>query len=466
MSKLFIPRVRDEILIDMIIRYRREIARLTGKPVNVDFNIGRHLRTLLYTVADESEAINLAITYLLDLWDIDKISGQELDSMAFVFTGGRLIRKKALRAGGDNFVAIGKPGKVVPAGSIRIRARRLKETPEYVLRDSITIGYNGMSIATFEAIADGSQFNIPANVDFDIISAFTDVFDIKNPFAISTGQDPEDDVSFRQALKDWFFAMMRGTKTAIKYQASRVEGVAYAQFMSSTPLPGQNTLVIADAQGKLPLSLLNKVKNVIEGDDTLNNAGFRADGIELFYSGLRKVNIFWDMNLLVERNVMEDDLRNIIGSIQDYRILNWRDRRMINRADALKDLQAIDGVKEVLNLDILKLDQPENTPGIDILSFVNPMSVSGGIGAFDYRYIQRALSWEDGVWVRFNEQDTIYTISDKENISKIVVSINYKNLPQADIYDTLKLMEIRQEPYELAGNEYPINGGFNLNIRK
>lgn len=221
------------------------------------------------------------LAYRTSALTLDGSDDEDLDRYAYDRYG--LTRKGASSARGS--VTISRTSTAAGAGSIPIGTKLLTDAGyEYVTTTVATFAASS-TIATCKARA--AQAGKATQVGAGAIKRFAQpslLFDttltVTNVGAMAGGEDPEDDPTFRERVRDFWRSARRGILAAIEFGAKTVDGVVSAQAIEAlTPgaLPARViNLYIADSTGVASDALADDVRVALED--------YRAAGIAVLIS--------------------------------------------------------------------------------------------------------------------------------------------------------------------------------------
>lgn len=265
----------EQYLQNMVAAIQAENQKLT------DFTSGSPLLALSQAnVGAVAIPIQSLLVYLQAFMRAQTSQGADLDSWIAQF--GNFPRKSALPASGDvsfyrfttgNQATIGV-GQIVEAsvGSVLFSVQADTNNPNYSpSANAYIIPPSVQSILVpVSALVAGTSGNVAANAIDTLYSSIPYVDLVSNPSAFTNGQDGESDASYLARFILYFNSLSKATYSAIesaildfnnKLNINIVENEDYAGNFK----PGFFFVILDDGTGSASPSLINDVKQVVEG---------------------------------------------------------------------------------------------------------------------------------------------------------------------------------------------------------
>ncbi len=257
-------------------QYRSEVT--ARNPALTDFVEGSVLDALGgagVILADET------IKVLLELFAaqfFDTAEDAELDALASDRLG--LTRQLAVAAIGPLDFTRSATGsaEIIPLGTI-FEGEVNGETVQVTLDADVPMGI-GVAAAsgTGTAVEAGRSGNVDIGVIDTIPTPVAGIPDltVTNPERFAGGDEEETDAEFRSRIRRFYTTLRRGTKAALEFGATSVDGVDFATVDESTALGipgGFVSMYIGDPEGTGNALLVTAVETALED--------FRAAGIEV-----------------------------------------------------------------------------------------------------------------------------------------------------------------------------------------
>lgn len=249
----FIPKSFEEIL-------ERMINRVVARTDLTDINDGSSLKQVLAAAAREDDDAYFQMVNLLNLFDIDKALGADLDERAKEFNPALISRTSAVKAtGAVIFARTGTVGAVtIPIGT-QVKVPAAGAAPEILFATTAegTIPDTFSVSGSVPIVADES--GLGGNAAVGAINGFgskpSGVDTVSNPASLVNGRAAEIDDAFRSRLKAQIKGLARshvdGLETAALTGADSTTGqtVKFAQVVEDPISRGNVTLYIDDGSG-------------------------------------------------------------------------------------------------------------------------------------------------------------------------------------------------------------------------
>lgn len=235
----------------------RVVAR-TGLSDLTDASIFKHI---LAAVARELDDVDFQMLNLLDLFNIDRATGDDLDERAAEIQPGTLLRKVAIQAFGNvEFTrTTSNPGPgdiIIPIGT---RVEVPGEDPPIIFQTTAVGTIPVANSTTGDVAALAETAGVKGNVVQDTITSFkgakpSGVNAVNNPADFVGGQNKETDDAFRTRLKNFVASLSRCTPLALEQFASEVslptgQRVEFVKAVEDIVTLGLVRLFIEDGAG-------------------------------------------------------------------------------------------------------------------------------------------------------------------------------------------------------------------------
>lgn len=240
---------------------QRMIDRVVARTALSDLTDASVFKHVLAAVARELDDIDFQMLNLLDLFDINRATGDDLDERAAEIQPGTLVRKAAIQAFGNvEFTRTTPnpgPGDItIPIGT---RVEVPGEDPPIIFQTTAvgTIAVSASTTGDVAALAETA--GVKGNVSQDTITGFkgakpSGVNAVNNPADFGGGQDKETDDAFRTRLKNFVSSLSRCTPLALELFASDVslptgQRVEFVKAVEDIVTLGLVRLFIEDGAG-------------------------------------------------------------------------------------------------------------------------------------------------------------------------------------------------------------------------
>jgi len=168
----------------------------------------------------------------------------------------------------------------------------------------------------------GASYNVPARAITTLTTPVIGVDSVTNPTSTTGGQDEEDDITFQQRFREYILGLGRGSVYGLRSGAMTVNGVRSVSVIEHFP-PLSNiynvSVYIDDGAGNAPPALISAVTNVLLGDGTKANPGYKPAGINIRVVGPTKVTINVEVTIVstgvLEASVVE---ANVVTAATSY----------------------------------------------------------------------------------------------------------------------------------------------------
>lgn len=251
------------------------IANMIAKQDKItDFNEGSIIHTILDTVARIAERAYVAIR-------------QGYNEMLAIlpYSPFKFTKKEGFYASGT--VVFGRDGalgsqSIIPKGTVVSGGGFTFTTTEAGI-----IAADSLNSEPVTVVADGagSDYNIAAGVISAIDSIVpADVVSVTNSSAFTGGTDEETDTEFEERFRTYINGLSGTNAYAIKSAALSVNAVRSVSIQNHKP-PLKNiynmSVYVDDGSGGASVETLDAVKLAIEGDNTEENPGHLAPGVNI-----------------------------------------------------------------------------------------------------------------------------------------------------------------------------------------
>jgi uncharacterized phage protein gp47/JayE len=235
--------------------------------------------------------------------------------------------------------------KVTDSSQYKIRWTGIHNPDELTI---FYVTYNPLSVnVPAECVFSGSVGNVQARTIVVLPSPPAGVEDVINYTAFTGGTDTETDESLRERVPAYLSSLARATKNALVGAALSVSGVVSASVVEPNPPTGYCSLYIDDGSGTASSTLVNAVRDVIEGltDETDAYRGV-ALGVNIVAPILRGVDIALTIEIDSQYTFssIQEQIENNIRSHMDT--LGLIDKLYVSRI--VEIAQAITGTKKVV----------------------------------------------------------------------------------------------------------------------
>ena len=158
---------------------------------------------------------------------------------------------------------------------------------------SVFVTQHGATIAVGETESDsvavqaeevGSEHRVDAGLISVLVDAPDGVDTVSNPLPATGGTDRETDAQYHSRFQQYVEGLGRSNRAGLLFGALTVPGVVSASLIElSPPEDGVHVRLYADSGELTGTSeeILWQVQNVIDGDDTAANPGYRAAGVNI-----------------------------------------------------------------------------------------------------------------------------------------------------------------------------------------
>ena len=276
-----------------------------------DFNQGSNIMNIFESVARPIEQAYIdtrngysnnlrAIPY--SVFDFKQKSGQKA-SVSVVFT-----RNAAL--GSVSTIPVGTR---VSNGSL-----------VFITTELGTIASGQTTSNSIEATAEevGLQYNLAANTITTIESSLTsEIVSVNNPYKATGGTDAETQTEMLRRFKYMINGLQGSNKYGIMAGVLGLEGVRSVGIEEHFP-PKSNiynlTVYVDDGTGRLTDDLKNQCMDLVNGDDTEQNPGLRAAGVNVDFQSAAIIEITIALTVTIYRVEVARVESDITTKLQEY----------------------------------------------------------------------------------------------------------------------------------------------------
>lgn len=304
-----------------------------------DFNEGSIIHTILDTVSRIAERAYVAIRQgFNEMLTIIPFSPFGMEKKEGFAASGTVIFSRSAALGGRTIIP---KGTVVSNGELT-----------FTTTESGTIADGAVESDAITVIADGvgKSYNIPAgsiNAIESIVPA--DVVSVTNNYALTGGSNGETDAEFEARFKTFINGLSGTNSYAIKSAALGINTVRSVSIQNHKP-PYKNiynmTVYVDDGSGGATGETLDAVRLAIEGDDTEENQGHLAPGVNIRVITPTAIPV----NVETTVSVMSADLEEVRSEIESV-ITSYVNNLAINEkcivSEMIAKVMALNYVKDV-----------------------------------------------------------------------------------------------------------------------
>jgi phage-related baseplate assembly protein len=259
-----------------------------------EFNEGGSLRTL-------GEAVSWVIE---DLYEDLFLGFREMVRL-FIYRLFDFARKRSLKSSTSirfsaNIAVVGSD-VVIPIGSVVETSDSIQfETTETA---TISVGNTDSNIVNAAALEGGASGNVPVSTVTRMVTDVAGVDTLTNTVAATGGQDIESETEQQIRFRKFVTNLARCTVRGLEAGAESVTDVYQAQIVEHPTTKGYLFLYIDDGTGSALPTLITAVQNIIEGDGTASNPGYRAAGTFVDYQAASIVSVSITQHLYLRSGV-------------------------------------------------------------------------------------------------------------------------------------------------------------------
>lgn len=295
---------------DELIEEMKESAIAGGSGLT-DFNEGSNTMNIFESVARPIEqgyidtrngyANNLrAIPY--SIFDFTQKTGQKA-SVSVVFT----------RNSAADYVSTIPSGTRVSDGNL-----------VFVTTEIGTIAAGATTSNSVEASAEevGLDYNVAANTVKTIESSLSaEIVGVNNPYKATGGTNAETQTEMLKRFKAYINGLQGSNKYGIESGVLSLEGVRSVGIEEHFP-PKSNiynlTVYVDDGTGRLTEDLKNTVEDLINGDDTAENPGLRAAGVNVDVQAAVIIDVTVAVTITIYRAEEARVVNDVVTKLQEY----------------------------------------------------------------------------------------------------------------------------------------------------
>ena len=249
------------------------VANMIAKQDKItDFNEGSVIHSILDTVARIAERAYVAIRQgFNEMLAILPFSPFGLEKKEGFSASGTVVFSRANALGSQT---------VIPKGTVVSNGELTYAT---TVAGIIAAGVVDSDAITVVADGPGKKYNLPANSINAIESNVpADVVSVRNNYVMTGGTDEETDAEFEERFRVYINGLSGTNSYAIKNAALSVNAVRSVSIQNHRP-PYKNvynlTVYVDDGSGGASAETLEAVKLAVEGDNTEENPGHLAPGV-------------------------------------------------------------------------------------------------------------------------------------------------------------------------------------------
>lgn len=275
-----------------------------------DFNEGSVIHTILDTVSRIAERAYVAIRQgyneQLALLPYSPFGMSKKDGL---YASGTVVfsRSSALSA-----------STIIPKGTVVSDGEH-----NYTTTSAVTIAADALDSDSVEVTAEeaGSGYNIAAGAINAIESVVpTDVVSVTNKYAFTGGTDAETDAEFEARFTNYINGLSGTNSYAIKSAALSVNAVRSVSVQNHKP-PYKNiynmSIYVDDGSGGATKETIEAVKLAVEGDDTSENPGHLAPGVNIRVLAPTSIPVNIKANVSIystDLDAAETEIESVISS--------------------------------------------------------------------------------------------------------------------------------------------------------
>lgn len=276
-----------------------------------DFNEGSVIHTILDTVARLTERAYISIR-----------QGYNEMLKVLPYSIFKMEKKKGVKAGGNVVFSRDKilqARTVIPKGTKVSGNGLIFETAESGV---IEAGEKDSDLIAVSSEQTGSAYNLAADTVSTIETAVpADVVSVTNPYAFSGGTDEETDAEFEARFKAYINGLSGTNAYAVKNAALSVNAVRSVSVQNHKP-PLEDiynmSVYVDDGSGSANEEIIEAVRLAIEGDDTDENPGHLAPGVNMRVLAPTPVPVNVKMTVTVSAANADEAKRQIEGILSEY----------------------------------------------------------------------------------------------------------------------------------------------------
>jgi uncharacterized phage protein gp47/JayE len=216
---------------------------------------------------------------------------------------------------------------------------------------TIASGNTDSGSVTVEANDVGSAYNVPAHAISVVTTPVVGVDTVDNATATTGGADEESDNAFLQRFREYILGLGRGTTWGLVAGAKSVEGVRSASVLEHfPPVTGyyNATVYIDDGAGNAPAELIAAVEDVLYGDGTTSNPGYKPAGINIRVLAPTLVTTDVTVELTDTAEVARDYITATVESVISDYINNLTIGQDVIVSEIVQRVMEVQGVYDVV----------------------------------------------------------------------------------------------------------------------
>ena len=273
-----------------------------------DFNEGSIIHTILDTVARIAERAYVAIRQgYNEMLAILPYSPFKFEKKEGFYASGTVVFSRASALGSQSIIP---KGTVVSGGGYT-----------FTTTEAGIIAADSVNSEPVTVVADGagSDYNIAAGVISAIDTIVpADVVSVTNESAFTGGTDEETDAEFEERFRTYINGLSGTNSYAIKSAALSVNAVRSVSIQNHKP-PLKNiynmSVYVDDGSGGASEETLDAVKLAIEGDNTEENPGHLAPGVNIRVITPTAVPVNVEMNVSIvstDTDEAKTEIQNVV----------------------------------------------------------------------------------------------------------------------------------------------------------
>jgi len=326
-----------------------------------DFNEGSIVHTILDTVSRIAERMYVAIR-----------QGYNELLVLIPYSLFGFERKNGLHASGK---VIFKRSVALSAQSIVPKGTRVSGGGySFTTTEAAILPAGGTESAAVEIVADkaGRRSNVAAGVINTIDSVVpADVVEVTNPYALSGGTDQETDAEYKERFRIYINGLSGTNSYAIKSAALSVNAVRSVSTQNHKP-PYKNiynmSIYVDDGSGGATEETIEAVRQAIEGDDSEENPGHLAPGINIRVLSPTAVPVPIEMDASIY-SIDTDEAREGIRSVVSSYINGLTIGKPVVLSQIITKVMALNYVKDV----------SISSPQVNVTPAINQIARTGTI---------------------------------------------------------------------------------------
>ena len=168
----------------------------------------------------------------------------------------------------------------------------------------------------------GGNFKVPAHSISTMTTPVVGVDSVDNASSTTGGADEEDDNSFQQRFREYVLGLGKGNVYGLITAAKSITGVRSASAIEHFPPLSDIynvSLYVDDGAGNAPDEMIEDVLDIILGDSTATNPGYKPAGINLRVLGPTKVTVAIAVVITDTGDVSRTTIStNVAAAVTDY----------------------------------------------------------------------------------------------------------------------------------------------------